>query len=83
VSFESLRELHKEIVALFHLAQNLVQAQRALEGLKRFARLRVIGYGDTGLEKAREQLPPTDIAASVAVGHGGIACDKNSGGGGR
>ena len=72
-------ELDEEIISLLHLAEHLVQAQGIHEGLHGLAGLGVIGNRDSGLEEDGEQLSPTDIAAAIAVGDGGVAGDEDGG----
>ena len=77
-----VRELEEEVVALLHLAENLVQAQRVHEGLQCLSRLRVVRDGHARLEEGGQELTPTDVAAAVAVGHGGVAGEEDGGGSG-
>ena len=75
-------ELDEEVVALLHLAEDLVQAEGVGEGLQRLAGLRVVGDRDASVEEYGQDLAPAYVAAAVAVGDGGVAGDEDGGDGG-
>ena len=72
-----MAELDENVVALFHLAQDFIEAQARDEGLQRFARFRVIRDGNFGFEEARQHLAPAGGGFARLVRYGRVARQEN------
>jgi hypothetical protein len=58
-----MAELHEQVIALLHLAQNLVEPQSGDERLERLAGFGVVGNRHAGLEEAGQHLPPARVGS--------------------
>ena len=72
-----MAELNEKVVALFHLAQDLIKPQSGQKRFQCLARFRMIGDGHIRREEPREHLPPTGGWFARLVGNGRIAGQKH------
>ena len=74
-----MTELHEQVIALLHLAQNLVEPQSRDKGFERLPGFGVVGNRHARLEESGQHLPPARRRFPRLVGDGGVARHEHRG----